>query len=154
MSITQGISELKLEAVENAICLSDIDFSQVKVNIDVPIRTSIVVDGKSIPISTTGHGSTSLDVYSYNGTIKMNIPKLMPFYSVQRPYEHYYNVDKNILINSNALKPKCSNKVKVCNFIEVKMPQSYVKKQNVRFGERLQCVFPNGNITEPHLLCL
>lgn len=144
MAITEGLSSFKIESVENAICLEDVTFE----NISTGFKTGITVEGQYYPIKST----MNLDVYHCTRPIKMHIPKLMPFYRVERPYTHELNVNNSIVINAN--RPHVNSKITTCNYILVKPPRMMMPKRGLSFGESVQVMFPNKNITEPTFVCL
>lgn len=149
MNEFSGLSDLTLESIENGICLEDVNFANVQSN--ASFSTSITVEGKYYPISANTKGS--VDVYYYNGYIKMHIPKLMPTYNVQKPYDSQCYVNKNILINSSDTMPNTISKtITMSNYIRVKAPNVLLTIPGYRYGDNITCVFPNKNLTQPSFL--
>lgn len=143
-----GLNALNLETIENGICLEDVKFK--KISTAMEFNTGITVKDEYYPISTSS--SSDINVYHYSGYVKMNIPKLMPFHDVRKPYDKHVHIDKNILINSSDTKPKILNEVTVCNYIRVKAPSVLFTRPGFKYGDNITCIFPNKNIKNPSFL--
>lgn len=143
-----GLNNLKLETIENGICLEDVKFK--KISTQMNFNTGVTVKDEYYPISA--NSSSDINVYYFNGYIKMNIPKLMPFHNVKKPYDSNVNVDKNIIINSKDTKPVILGKITVCNYIRVKAPSVLFTRPGFKYGDTISCVFPNKNLKNPSFL--
>ncbi|MEI2419671.1 hypothetical protein V6O07_05310, partial [Arthrospira platensis SPKY2] len=145
-----GADTMQLETVENGICLETVKFHRVTTQMN--INTGVTVEGVYHPINASSRDD--LEIYYYNGYIKMNIPKLMPFFSVRAPYESQVNVNTGIIANAKDNKPRVSNKVTKCNYIRVKAPRVLLTKSGINYGESVPCIFPNKNLKNPSFLCI
>ena len=146
--IYEGLKTLAIESIENGICIEDVKFTRVP-NV-MKFSTSVSTDRGTYPVHA--QSSNDLDVFYYNGYIKMNIPKLMPFYNVRRPYESTIKVDKRIIINSKDTLPNIFGTVTICNYIKVRAPRVLMTTPGVKYGDNITCVFPNKNIKNPSFL--